>query len=854
MLLLAPEAYWPLRRVGAEFHAAAEGTAALADADELLAAGRPGRARHGAAHRDRARAARPRDRLLRRGAPDRSARPRAARPRPRRDRRAVRVRQVDAPGDAPRRAGARGRRRAGRRHPARRPRPGAGGAAWSAGHRSDRGCWPTRSAPTCGSADPRPATTRCGRHCAASASPTSVRALPHGLDDAARRGRCRPVRGPAGPRRAGPRRARRTAGRAPRRAERPPRRGDRAGPPRDPRPPRAAQPGGRGGPPAGRARGRRPGGRAGACLRPPRRWRRTTPDRPPRTSYAATLRRPLRRSSRPSPTTSVGRGGASAHGHPARRPVHRVRRRPHGDRGLAHHPRQRAAAGALPDGGDRRGPPLRARPSGAPPRRARAQPRRRPPRAGRAPSAGSSPTSSRWSPVASARAAATCSPVSSTTSTPCSTTGCGCASRSSPRRDRRRGRAPCSPASSPRLAGAVVLLVAGSGALAFVLARRGTAAAEPARRLAPRLLGTRVEELAHGLRELEQWGATDRALDAVRDGGGRARPGRTTLLPAPSPTGTALTSAAAGLGVVAVAALVDPAATSPAAWPCCCSCRSPWQMPRRAGRRRRAVGARTCGPRAPRPVAVTAPAVSDPAALRTRCPTATASWCTVPSWGGPTVRRWRSTTSSCVRVSTSGSPGPPGSGSPPSPPPSSASSTRSAARCCSAGPTCGGWPSTTYAAGSGWSTTTPTSSPRRSPRTSGSARPGADDDEVRAALDRACARQRGSTGCPPASTPTSARADARCPAASARAWPWPARCWRTRRCSCSTSRRPTSTGRPRGPSPRRCSTRRPGSGDRSSGSPTARSGWTRWTGWWTFEAGTDASVSRPALAASAAGA
>ncbi|MCW2739067.1 ABC transporter transmembrane domain-containing protein, partial [Nocardioides sp.] len=37
VLLLAPEAYWPLRRVGAEFHAAAEGTAALADADALLA-------------------------------------------------------------------------------------------------------------------------------------------------------------------------------------------------------------------------------------------------------------------------------------------------------------------------------------------------------------------------------------------------------------------------------------------------------------------------------------------------------------------------------------------------------------------------------------------------------------------------------------------------------------------------------------------------------------------------------------------------------------------------------------------------------------------------------------------------
>jgi ATP-binding cassette, subfamily C, bacterial CydCD len=36
VLLLAPEAYWPLRRVGAEFHAAAEGTATFESADELL--------------------------------------------------------------------------------------------------------------------------------------------------------------------------------------------------------------------------------------------------------------------------------------------------------------------------------------------------------------------------------------------------------------------------------------------------------------------------------------------------------------------------------------------------------------------------------------------------------------------------------------------------------------------------------------------------------------------------------------------------------------------------------------------------------------------------------------------------
>ncbi|MEZ5098158.1 MAG: ABC transporter transmembrane domain-containing protein [Nocardioides sp.] len=41
VLLLAPEAYWPLRRVGAEFHAAAEGTAAFEQASALLEAAGP---------------------------------------------------------------------------------------------------------------------------------------------------------------------------------------------------------------------------------------------------------------------------------------------------------------------------------------------------------------------------------------------------------------------------------------------------------------------------------------------------------------------------------------------------------------------------------------------------------------------------------------------------------------------------------------------------------------------------------------------------------------------------------------------------------------------------------------------
>ncbi|GAA5116348.1 thiol reductant ABC exporter subunit CydD [Alloalcanivorax gelatiniphagus] len=113
------------------------------------------------------------------------------------------------------------------------------------------------------------------------------------------------------------------------------------------------------------------------------------------------------------------------------------------------------------------------------------------------------------------------------------------------------------------VAGLVVLAVVLTGGLAFLLARWGTAAAEPlvvARRAA---LGTCVEELAHSVRELEQWGATDRALAEVRTRSAALaaavrRSSRTVA------AGAALTTAAAGIGVVVVAALVDPATVSPA--------------------------------------------------------------------------------------------------------------------------------------------------------------------------------------------------------------------------------------------------------------------------------------------------
>ena len=164
------------------------------------------------------------------------------------------------------------------------------------------------------------------------------------------------------------------------------------------------------------------------------------------------------------------------------------------------------------------------------------------------------------------------------------------------------------------VAGAVVLLVAGSGALAFVLARRGTAAAEPLVVAHRALLGTRVEELAYGLRELEQWGATDRALDAVREeAAGLARAVRRTSRAVAA--GTALTSAAAGLGVVAVAALVDPAATSPARLALLLLV--PLALADAVGGLADAgalsVRARAARERLDR-LAVTAPAVSDPAA------------------------------------------------------------------------------------------------------------------------------------------------------------------------------------------------------------------------------------------------
>ena len=112
-------------------------------------------------------------------------------------------------------------------------------------------------------------------------------------------------------------------------------------------------------------------------------------------------------------------------------------------------------------------------------------------------------------------------------------------------------------------AGLVVLGVCATGAIAFAMARRGVSTVEPEVLAARAALGTGVEEVAHGLRELEQWAATPRALAAVQQQGDTlaAAVRRSARAVAAA---SALTTATAGLGVVLVAATVTPAQVSPA--------------------------------------------------------------------------------------------------------------------------------------------------------------------------------------------------------------------------------------------------------------------------------------------------
>ena len=161
VLLLAPEAYWPLRRVGAEFHAAAEGVATFEAAEVLLA--------NHLADEDEAAAPVGADLVLDqvtrdlRGSHRAGARPVSA---------VIPAHGVTVvsgpsgcgkstllvgdggPAGAHQRDGARGRGDGGRRRLA--------SARWR-GSRNVRCSWPARSPTTCGWRAQRPMTTPCGR-------------------------------------------------------------------------------------------------------------------------------------------------------------------------------------------------------------------------------------------------------------------------------------------------------------------------------------------------------------------------------------------------------------------------------------------------------------------------------------------------------------------------------------------------------------------------------------------------------------------------------------------------------------------------------------------------------------------
>ena len=202
VLLLAPEAYWPLRRVGAEFHAAAEGVATFERVDALLAR-EPDRRRP---TRPRAAAGRPGGRRRHRHLPGpgrcRPSTPRrAGHPghRHHRRHRPVGLRQVDAarrcspgccaPDERPRAR----RRRAGRRRGLARQVALAPAAA-ALRRRHDRRQRAPRRAAT-------PTTPRSGRRCAGSLSRSGSAQLPRASTPRSARTapRSRPASGPASP-------------------------------------------------------------------------------------------------------------------------------------------------------------------------------------------------------------------------------------------------------------------------------------------------------------------------------------------------------------------------------------------------------------------------------------------------------------------------------------------------------------------------------------------------------------------------------------------------------------------------------------------------------------------------------
>jgi len=113
------------------------------------------------------------------------------------------------------------------------------------------------------------------------------------------------------------------------------------------------------------------------------------------------------------------------------------------------------------------------------------------------------------------------------------------------------------------VAGLVVLGVALVAAVGTLVARRGATAAEADFVRQRAELSVRVEEILHGARQLDMWQATGPALEAMgRIGNGLAAAARRSARGLA--TGRALALLGCGLGLVAMAAAVPPGGTSPA--------------------------------------------------------------------------------------------------------------------------------------------------------------------------------------------------------------------------------------------------------------------------------------------------
>ncbi len=277
----------------------------------------------------------------------------------------------------------------------------------------------------------------------------------------------------------------------------------------------------------------------------------------------------------------------------------------HGHRRVADHPRQHPAPGARPDGGHRRRADLRPRPAGAAARRAPALPRRRPARAGPAPDGRLRRTGAARARRAPGRRAASGRPADL---------------RGRRRRLPARRPAPRPPAGGHRavrraagrragVAGGRHRPVSswsrwwGSAVLAGLLGRLGARVAEPEHVRRRARTSALVEEVVRRSRRAAPVAGVVRRRGRRGRRGGRPRARRTPLRAGRRPPRHVAVRLATGVAVVAVAATVPAGAVSPATLALLLL------LPARAGRgagpagrRRRALGAHRRGSRPPRPL------------------------------------------------------------------------------------------------------------------------------------------------------------------------------------------------------------------------------------------------------------